>query len=622
VEVFVPNETQNIDQNPKRDSGSEVGQRLLGSTPWKKMNHLVEKFLLLDELEQVCVSARKQAGEASFFARLLKSLDLTCDCSEEDLRRIPSQGPVVVVANHPFGLAEGPSLGSLLLGVRSDIRFLANSLLLAIPELREYVIAVDPFGGDGAVKANLKPLREAIEWVRNGGLLIVFPAGEVASIHPPGEIRDPAWNESVARLVRMTSAAVVPVFFHGANSAAFHIAGLAHPRLRTILLSREFLNKRGTTIRVSIGGPIQPQVLSRLKTHRDTVDYLRERTQLLRVRKNPPGKTSPEWPFPWMPQSKPAEIAPPVDAGLLRDEIERLGPDQKLVASGEYLVCMANAGQIPNIVLEIGRLREISFREAGEGTGRALDLDVFDKRYEHLFVWNRERNQVVGAYRLAGTDVMQARFGSRGLYTNTLFRFRPDFLPRINPAIELGRSFVRPEHQKSYVPLLLLWKGIGQFVAKNPRYRMLFGPVSISKDYSSASQALIVSFLKAHCYEDRLARSVSPKSKFRAPWFLGHKLNKLTPLLRDIEELSKVVADLEPDKKGVPVLLRQYLNIGGQILDFSVDSQFSRVLDGLIVVDLVKADRGLLKRYLGEAGAERFLNYHGGGPSGIDVGVA
>jgi putative hemolysin len=301
---------------------------------------------------------------------------------------------------------------------------------------------------------------------------------------------------------------------------------------------------------------------------------------------------------------------------LLGEEVEQLAPDQKLLTNGEYTVCIARAEQIPRTVLEIGRLREISFRKAGEGTGRALDLDVFDERYDHLLVWNHERNEVVGAYRLAGTDVMQARFGPRGLYTSTLFRFKPDFLSRINPALELGRSFVRPEYQKSYVPLLLLWKGIGRFVAKHPRYRMLFGPVSISNDYSVASQALIVSFLKAHCYADCLAQSVLPKNKFRAPWHLGGKLDRLAPFLRDIEDLSKVVADLEPDKKGVPVLLRQYLNVGGQILDFSVDGLFSRVLDGLIVVDLVKADRGLLKRYMGEADAQRFLNYHAAGDRG------
>lgn len=601
------NQTQSIDRKPIRHLGQ----------PWNKLGPVLEKLLLVDDLEQLCAQAREQNQELSFFTRLLNALDLTCDYPSEDLRRIPAKGPVVVVANHPFGLAEGPSLGSLLMNVRSDIRFLANSLLLGIPELREYVIAVDPFGGDGSVQANVKPLREAIEWVRKGGLLVVFPAGEVASLQfPQGEIRDPEWNESVARLVRITRASVVPVFFHGANSAAFHLAGLAHPRLRTMLLSREFLNKRGATIRVSIGGPILPQALSHLKSHRDAVNYLRERTELLQVR-GTSQKPAPEWSLPWKPRATPAEILPAVDARLLRDEIEQLTPHQKLLGHGEYSVCVAGAAEIPNVILEIGRLREVSFREAGEGTGRALDLDVFDERYNHLLVWNRERSEVVGAYRLAGTDVMRSRHGAGGLYTGTLFRFKPDFLPSIDPALELGRSFVRPEYQKSYVPLLLLWKGIGHYVARNPQYRMLFGPVSISHDYSSASQALIIAFLKAHCHDSRLGRSVSPKSKFRAPWFLGVHPEKLAPLLQDIEELSKVVADLEPDKKGVPVLLRQYLNIGGRILDFSVDPRFSHALDGLIVVDLLKADRGLLKRYMGEAGAESFLRFHANHTVGV-----
>jgi len=597
----VTNSSQNPPSSSNGPFGGEIGKKLLAATPWKELGSLIDKFLHLDDLEQLCEIARRQAAGDSFFTKLLASLNLTCDCLPGDLQRVPEQGPVIVVANHPFGLAEGPALGSLLVGIRSDIRFLANSLLVAVPELREYVIPVDPFGGDAATRSNLKPLRQAIEWVRGGGLLVVFPAGEVASLQlPKPGIQDPAWNESVARLVRITRANVVPVFFHGTNSAAFHIAGLAHPRLRTVLLSRELLNKRGSSIRVSIGGPISAQSLSRLENCSDAIHYLRERTHLLRARKETHATS----------KLSLRKIIAPMDAALMRDEIERLAPQQKLVTSGEYLVCMATAEQIPKTLLEIGRLREICFREAGEGTGRDADLDVFDQRYHHLLVWNAERSEVVGAYRLAGTDVMRSRFGSKGLYTATLFRFKANFLASIEPALELGRSFVRTEYQKTYVPLLLLWKGIGRFVSDNPRYRTLFGPASISNHYSPASRALMVAYLKKHCYNDRLAQAVGPKAKFRAPLSIGATIDKFAPLLQDLEELSKVVSDLEPDKKGVPVLLRQYVNIGGQILEFSVDGRFSRALDGLIVVDLTKADRRLLNRYMGEAGANNFLRYH------------
>jgi len=408
----------------------------------------------------------------------------------------------------------------------------------------------------------------------------------------------------------LTGATVVPIFFHGANSATFHVAGLVHPRLRTILLPRELLNKRGKTIRVSIGGPIRLKTLSHRSVNRDAVEYLRGRTQLLEARRARLGIPRPMRPFSMRAVWKPAPIIAPVDPQCLRAEVEQLPAAQMLLSSGEYAVYLAQAQQIPKTLLEIARLREIAFRAAGEGTGSALDLDIFDARYHHLFVWNQDRGEIVGAYRLAGTDAILSRFGSRGLYTSTLFRLKPAFLSNIDPGLELGRSFVRPEYQKSYLPLLLLWRGIGQYLTMQPRYRILFGPVSISKNYSPSSRALMVAFLKSHCRNEELASLVEPRCKFRVRSLRACDPRILSPLLANVEELSEVVADLEQDGKGVPVLLRHYLNVGGKILDISVDGNFSGVVDGLIVVDLGKADRHLLERYMGKAGAERFSLYH------------
>jgi putative hemolysin len=281
-----------------------------------------------------------------------------------------------------------------------------------------------------------------------------------------------------------------------------------------------------------------------------------------------------------------------------------------LLKQAEYLVGFARAEQIPQLLREIGRLREVSFRLVGEGTGESVDLDLFDQHYQHLFVWNHERSELVGAYRFARTDDVVSRFGPQGLYTSTLFRFRRDFLSRVDPALELGRSFVRPEYQRSFAPLLLLWKGIGHFVARYPWYRTLFGPVSISDIYSPASRALMVSSLKARHSDSALASCVKPKRTYRTRAFQTIPAGILRSLAETPEELSDVVADLEPDHRGMPVLLRQYLNVGGQILDFSVDRHFSDVLDGLIVVDLTKTNERLLERYLGKAGAQRFRQCH------------
>jgi putative hemolysin len=291
-------------------------------------------------------------------------------------------------------------------------------------------------------------------------------------------------------------------------------------------------------------------------------------------------------------------------------EIEGLAADRRLIAAGENLVCVAAADQIPTTLLEIGRLRELTFRRAGEGTDQATDLDALDRHYEHLLVWNREKREVVGAYRLARTDEILESKGARGLYTSTLFRLHPNFYEAICPALELGRSFVRPEYQKGYLPLLLLWKGLGHYVAANPQYRILFGPVSISKDYTPSSRALMAGYLRTRHSDQDLAAYVKPRNQFRVRGLSGCDPRTFGSLVSNVKDLSELVADLEADNKGIPILLQQYLNLGGQILEFSVDRKFSNVLDGLIMVDLAKASQSKLERYMGKDNARHFLAHH------------
>jgi putative hemolysin len=483
-------------------------------------------------------------------------------------------------------------------------------LLLAVPQLRNYLIPFNPYGGPEALRENRTSLRRAIECLQAGQLLVAFPAGDVATFQLARfGIQDGEWTGTVARLARKTNASVLPVFFHGANSAAFHVAGLVHERLRTVLLPREFLNKQDQSIRISIGGIIRPERLSQIGDIGAVTEYLRSRTVLLESRENSPAAA--QWNLGNLaPRPAPAAIAGPQESAVMEREVFGLMPAQCLVHAGEYAVCVAGARQIPHVLLEIGRLREITFRRAGEGTGRPADLDACDPHYEHLFLWNEEKREVAGAYRLAKIDEVLSRHGVRGLYTSTLFRLEPGFYDSINPALELGRSFVRPEYQKSYLPLLLLWKGLGQYVARNPQYRILFGPTSISDTYSPASRTLMVSFLKARHRNEDLAGYVQPRKQFRIRNLTGCHPDNFSALLENLEELSEVVADLESDHKGLPILLQHYLNLGGQILDFNVDRKFSNCIDGLVLVDLAKAKRRQLERYMGKADAERFLRQH------------
>ena len=311
-----------------------------------------------------------------------------------------------------------------------------------------------------------------------------------------------------------------------------------------------------------------------------------------------------------------AEIGPAIPKFLLKAEVDALPGHQCLVASGQFTVHWARAGQFPWCLQEIGRLRELSFRAAGEGTGKASDVDLFDSYYLHLFVWDTQAEAILGAYRLGRVDEILARFGKRGLYTHSLFHYTTQVLRAINPAIELGRSFVRTEYQRSFAPLMLLWRGIGQFVVQSPQYAILFGAVSISNDYEPASRQLIVDYLKANSIELNLARHVKPRRPYRSRKMAELDSAELAAL-NDIEDVSRLIKQIERDSKGVPILLKQYLKLGGRLLAFSADAKFNNTLDGLIMVDLRRSDPRVLARYLGDVGAASFLAYHGKQPNAL-----
>lgn len=302
-------------------------------------------------------------------------------------------------------------------------------------------------------------------------------------------------------------------------------------------------------------------------------------------------------------------LCEPIARDLLEKEISVLPHNNLLVHTDQYSVFVARSAQIPTVLQEIGRLRETTFRNANEGTGNAIDLDRFDSHYDHLFLWNQEAGEVVGAYRLGRGDEIWERLGAHGLYTNTLFDYEPDFFASINPALELGRTFVRDEYQKSFPPLFLLWKGIAEYVVRNPRYKILFGPVSISDDYHPMARKLIADCLSGPTYRHDLADLVRARNPFIATSEEGGR-DADFPVLADIESVSSLISEIDSDQRGIPILLKQYLKLGGKVLGFNLDPDFNNVLDALILVDLTNTDDRLLERLMGEAGVERFFDYH------------
>jgi putative hemolysin len=486
---------------------------------------------------------------------------------------------------------------------------MTNSLLAGIPELRECCIFVDPFGGPQSAQTNQCGLRQALSWLDAGGMLGTFPAGEVSHWQLPyGQTSDPRWNTTAARLIRKTGVTSVPLFFSGANSFQFHLLGLVHPRFRTIFLLDEFLKQRGKVVELRIGKPVPAETLAALPDEREATEYLRWRTYLLRHRSGSTKLSHAVW---TPPRPKLHAVVTRGPQAKMLAEIESLPQDRRLAETGELSVLACRSHEAPHLFAEIGRLREITFRAVGEGTGKSSDLDRFDLHYWQFVLWNHTRQEVAGGYRAANTAETIARAGVEGLYTNTLFRYDQRLLDRIGPALELGRSFVVPQYQRQYTPLLLLWKGIGAFVAAHPETAVLFGPVSISNQYSPASRELIFRFFSEAHRHDELKDLIRPRRPFRTAWFNRYDCRVVLHALRNVDDLSEPIADVEVDGKGLPILLKQYLKLGGRLLGFNVDACFSDVLDGLVMVDLRRTDPSVLARFMGAEGVANFRRHHG-----------
>jgi putative hemolysin len=554
---------------------------------------------LMDGLDM----ARRAGAGAGFARHLLESLDIQFKIDDCDRQRIPSDGAAVIVANHPYGIVEGLILAAILERIRPDWKLMVNSVLASITELRAHMILVNPFAAPGASLQNRAPLRESMRLLAAGGALVVFPAGEVAHLSwTRHSVVDPPWKTTAGRLALRARAPVVPVFFEGANSIPFHVAGILHPGLRTMSLARELNKMRGKTVRLHIGKPIPHSVLTGYRDSEQATAYMRSRTLFLAHR----SLAAPSQPTTYLAGKRARAIEPSGPERLLSEEVAALPAESELAASHDFSVHIAAASAIPRMLAEIGRCRELAFRATGEGTGNQTDLDRFDRYYQHLFLWSRTDQRLAGAYRLAVTSDVLPRFGTRGLYTSTLFRFKPEFFERLGPAVELGRSFVLPAYQKNYASLLLLWKGIMQFVQRRPEAPVLFGAVSISQAYRDASRGLIASYLSGRASHE-LAHLVSPRTRFHDPSRRDPQIKEFAALAADIEHLSLSISDIEDDGKGVPVLIRQYLKMGGRFLGFNVDPSFSNALDALILADLRNAPLALVQRCMGREYAQAFL---------------
>jgi putative hemolysin len=557
------------------------------------------QLLGLTELSRLYRQFKDAAGEVHFFDRALKTLRVTVDVDAETLQHIPEAGPTIIVANHPFGALDGLVVGSLAVRRHPNVRILANQWLHRIPELQPWLLGLDVFGDRANKFSNASVLKSAVEHLKRDGLLVVFPSGIVSHWQPgrPG-IVDPPWNRLVALLARKTRATVVPVYFGGRNSWFFQLVGLMHPALRTALLPRELLRRRASQVKVRVGHAVSGNAIAAFADDTALTAWLRLRTYDLSCHNDSETVGS---------SRKLVGLVESVPASAIAEEISRIPSEALLVSQGPFRVYSVPATAIPRTLIEIGRLRELTFREVGEGTGTALDIDRFDVSYRHLFVFDESERRIVGGYRLGYCDELLRAQGPSGLYTNTLFQYDGNFVRQLSNTIELGRSFVRSDYQRSPLALAMLWRGIGELLVRNPRYDRLMGPVSISGSYGNAARRLMVSFLENLEHEvvhERAVRGRRPPRERLPEAERAHIL----PAGRNLRRLGRLVSDLDGQRRGIPVLLERYLELGGEVLALNVDPQFGHCLDALIVVDVPRAPESMLRRFLGAEGLNKYLS--------------
>lgn len=536
----------------------------------------------LHRLERFYNELRLSPGE-DFITGLFRHMDIRIEADQDDLQRIPVSGGLAVVANHPYGAIDGLALLHVLGRVRPDAKVMANFMLQQLEPLRDRFIGVNPFERLRSL-SSYQGMRQAMEHLAEGGCLGVFPAGEVSSWRTDLQtVIDPRWKTPAIKLIRSAGVPVVPLWFDGANSVIFQMLGMIHPELRTLRLPNEMLRMRGRSVRLRVGKPIPAKDIAAFASNEQLARFLRAKTYALgsgvQVRR--------EHFRPLQRLRRPKAIAEPQPLDELRREVARLS-DRKLSAQGEFDLYLAPSERIPHMLQEIGRAREITFRAVGEGTNKRTDLDEFDHYYDHLFLWDREKGKLAGAYRIGDGRAIMDRYGARGFYINTLFRLGAPLKRILANSFELGRSFVTPEYQRHRLPLYMLWRGLLLHITSHPDHRYLIGPVSISGHYSQFSRGLMMAFLQQYRSAPELARHVRPRNRFHTDLEKRDGEALLEASGEDIRKLDQMIADIEEDGAAIPVLLKRYLSVGARIIGFNSDPKFNDALDGLMLLDLTQ----------------------------------
>ncbi len=554
---------------------------------------LLMEVMKINQVNKLFADAQPKQGP-DFVDAILEGCGVDIEFDERELKNIPTTGSFVAIANHPYGGIEGMVLLKILCMVRPDAKIMANFLLKKIPNLADYFVAVNPFENIEH-SSSISGLKNTLELLANGTPIGIFPAGEVSTFKvEKQQVTDRMWHPVVGKLIAKAKVPVVPIYFHGNNGLLFNLLSLIHPSLRTAKLPSELFNKQGHTIKLRIGKPINVEEIPDFPNASKVLNFLRAKTYVLGTGLDSEKRIiSPRNLF--KVKQEPEEVVPEISAGILESEVESLREQYRVWVEKNYEVFVVPPSTIPNVIREIGRLREVTFREIGEGTNKSIDLDGYDIYYHHLFIWDTDAKRIVGAYRIGLGDEIFYSLGKKGFYVNELFKIKEQFTPVMRKSLELGRSFIRKEYQQKPLPLFLLWKGILKYLIDNPRYRYLIGPVSISNTFSRFSKSLIVDYINRNHFDHEMAQYVRPRKKFKVD-FSSIDTDLLLAGEDSFKGLDNIISEIETQSLKVPVLLRQYIALNAKIICFNIDPKFADCLDGLLVLDLQKVPQEILDK--------------------------
>lgn len=562
---------------------------------------IVMWFLRLHKINSIYDRCVANSDEAHFTSSLLYQFRANYHISPSELKRIPTKGPVVLVSNHALGGLDGIMLIHLLQEVRPDFKLMANFILERVTQLKKWFIGVNPFDDSLTSKSSIGGFRQVLRHLENDGLFAVFPAGEVASKLKKQVPIDPTWNAATMRLIQRAKVPVVPIYFHARNSPLFYRLAKIHPLLRTARLPAELLTQHHRSIDIRIGKPIAVKDQDNHQSIEDYSSFVRRKLYMLSniferksILKRVPRALNRK-------NNSVMPIAPAVPPSLLEPEIIALKNSGKsLLVSKDYELFLTSSDLIPNILTEIGRQREITFRAVGEGTNKPLDLDHYDNDYLHLFLWDHKARTLVGAYRLGlGKQLMDAH-GISGFYLSELFKFEPEIMYMFNNSIELGRAFVSQTYQQRPMPLFLLWKGIIHATLRYPEYDYLMGSVSISNQFSKFTKSLMIEFMRSHYYDPYLAQYITPKKEFKVKLDDADKEFVFDETSADLNKFDKLIDEVEPGALRLPVLIKKYIKQNARVASFNVDPLFNNAIDGLMYIKIKDIPSSTVKPVLEE----------------------